>query len=305
MKEAIMREDALARELPQEEPGPSGPLVQHDPDLFRAQFNRRPFFVNHQLVNHPLFALPRLMELARALPADEVEYNAGQIPVNGLEQQTPRTGLSIEETIRRIETCGSWMVLKRVETDPAYRALLDECLDPLAHEAAQCVPGTDRRQGFIFISSPGAVTPFHMDNEYNFLLQVRGSKTVHMWDPEDRFVLPDETIERFHAQFVHRNLPYRDEFETTAWVLSLQPGRGLHFPVNAPHWIQNGPGVSISFSITFDGPAARRRVRLYQANARLRRLGIRPTPIGSSRLRDGLKNAAYSAWLRAKGQLRR
>ena len=32
------------------------------------------------------------------------------------------------------------------------------------------------REAFIFISSPNTVTPYHMDPEYNFLLQIRGTK---------------------------------------------------------------------------------------------------------------------------------
>ena len=177
--------------------------------MFAHQFNRRPFFIGHRLVDHPLFQLPRLVALAQALPPDEVEYNAGDLPVNADYRQTPRNGLDVAETIRRIEHCGSWMVLKRVERDPAYKALLDRLLDEIQPHSEPLHPGMRDRQGFIFITSPGSVTPFHMDNEYNFLLQVRGDKTVHMWDPNDRLVLPEQTIEEFHGNFVHRNLEFR------------------------------------------------------------------------------------------------
>ena len=57
--------------------------------MFAHQFNRRPFFVDHRLVGHPLFELPRLVALAQALPPDEVEYNAGDVPVNADYRQTP------------------------------------------------------------------------------------------------------------------------------------------------------------------------------------------------------------------------
>src|SRR5262249_42459656 len=153
----------------------------------------------------------------------------GALPVGSKPEDTPRTGLSAEETIRRIQDCGSWMVLKRVDQDPAYAELLEGCLGEIA--ARGLVPPMRRREGFVFLSSPGAVTPFHIDPEHNFLLQIRGTKTVHMWDPADRFVLPEEELERFHAEFVHRNLPWRDVFQTTAFVLPLAPGQGLHFPV--------------------------------------------------------------------------
>jgi plasmid stabilization system protein ParE len=50
------------------------------------------------------------------------------VPVTLDPAQTPRTGLSAEETLRRIEHCSSWLVLKNVERDPAYAALLEHCL---------------------------------------------------------------------------------------------------------------------------------------------------------------------------------
>src|SRR5262249_4393034 len=99
-----------------------------DPARFRARFDREPFVVDHRLSDHRLSARPRLIELARTLPEDHVEYNAGNVPVSLDPARTPRTGLSIDETIRRIEECRSWMVFKNVERDPDYRALLDACL---------------------------------------------------------------------------------------------------------------------------------------------------------------------------------
>jgi hypothetical protein len=271
------------------------PMLQVDPQVFAAYFNRKPFRVRHRLCGHPLFELPRLLQLARTLPERFVEYNGGELPVGVRPEETPRTGLSAEETIRRIQECGSWMVLKRVEQDAEYAELLDGCLDEIAARGRGLFPPMRRREGFIFLSSPNAVTPFHIDPEFNFLLQIRGSKTVNMWDPADRFVLPEEELERFYASFVHRNLPWRDVFQTTAFVLPLAPGEGLHFPVTVPHWVKNGPEVSVSFSITFRTSESERRELLYKANARLRKLGLAPRPVGQSILLDRTKQLAFGA----------
>jgi Cupin-like domain len=273
-------------------------VIDLDPQVFAAYFNRKPFRIAHSLRGHPLFEVDRLLQLARSLPERFVEYNAGALPVGVRPEETPRTGLSAEETIRRIQECGSWMVLKRVEQDPAYGALLDRCLDEIA--ARGVVPPMQRREGFIFLSSPNAVTPFHIDPEHNFLLQIRGTKTVSMWDPADRFVLPEEELERFYASFVHRNLPWRDVFQTTAFVLPLAPGEGLHFPVTVPHWVKNGPEVSVSFSITFRTVESERRELLYKANARLRKLGLTPAPAGQSILLDRTKQIAFATAARLK-----
>ena len=56
-------------------------LLDFDECRCCADFDRRPFLIGHHLVEHPLFALPRLLELAGALPEKQVEYNAGDLPV--------------------------------------------------------------------------------------------------------------------------------------------------------------------------------------------------------------------------------
>jgi hypothetical protein len=144
------------------------------------------------------------------------------------------------------------------------------------------------RQGFIFVSSPGSVTPYHIDPENNFLLQIRGSKTVHLFDPEDRLVLPEEKIEAFF-QGAHRNLVIADEMMDRGQYFELAPGEGLHFPVVAPHWVKNGPEVSVSFSITFQTNDSRRRQSLHRFNSGLRKLGLRPAAVNQSPWRDELK----------------
>lgn len=266
------------------------PPVSFDRRTLEAYFDRRPFYVTNALENHPLFELPRLIDLARALPEDHVEFNQGDLPV-GAPKQSPRNGLSAEETLWRIAECGSWMVLKHVQRDPAWAQLLDACVGPLEEAARAFVGRTYGRDAFVFISSPHAVTPFHMDPEHNFLLQVRGSKTIYMWGPEDRFVIGERDLETFYAAFETRNLPWDERFAVTAYQLPLVPGQGLHFPATAPHWVKNGPEVSISFSITFRSEATARRERLYRLNARLRRLGLEPTPVGRNVLVDEVKHA--------------
>jgi len=275
-------------------------LVRADPRAFAAYFDRKPFYVDHALAAHPAFSLERLVELARALPEPFVEWNAGEVAV-GRAEASPRNGLSAEETVRRISECKSWLVLKRVEQSPAYRALLHACLDSLGPLA----PAMHDQQGFIFVSSPGAVTPFHMDPEHNFLLQIRGTKTVHMWAPDDRYVVGEEAVEELFAAFSQRNLPYRPEFLQTAHVLPLTAGQGVHFPVAVPHWIQNGPEVSVSFSITFRSEDSARRSRAYRANAKLRSLGLNPPPVGRSVLADRARSLAVQAVDVARARLKR
>ncbi len=266
------------------------PLRSMREDVFTARFNRRPFLIEHRLDDHPLFALPRLVELAQQLPTANVEYNAGNLPISQDPHATPHNGLCITETIRRIEECQSWMVLKNVESVPEYRQMLDECLNQIEHYTNALAPGMCRREGFIFISSPGSVTPYHIDPENNFLLQIRGSKEVYMYDADDREVISEQAIEDFFSG-AHRNLTFDERLREREHHFVLTPGDGLHFPVVAPHYVQNGPAVSISFSITFQTNPSRDRQSLYRFNRQLRQWGLRPAPVGQRPRWDRLKLA--------------
>jgi hypothetical protein len=268
---------------------------------FNANFNRTPFTIGHHLANHPLFTLEQLVNLAKRLPPENVKYHTGELPVNHGLYDGAQTGLSTEETIRQIEECKSWMVIKWVENDPAYRELLDGCLDQVQELSEPLEPGMCKREGFIFISSPSAVTPYHMDPEYNFLLQVRGSKTVHMFDGTDPSIVSPAEREEFMASDGNYKLTFKDEYEAKAMVFELKPGVGLHFPVMTPHWVQNGDSVSISFSITFRTPASERWSIVNDFNIQLRRFGLHPTPFGRSQMRDSAKYQAYRVLRRAQG----
>lgn len=280
------------------------PLVI-DESVFKQKFPDHPFVVKHNLVNHPLLQLPRLIELAQGLPADQIEYNAGNLDVNQDPSKTPHTGLSVEDTIQRIEEAKSWMVLKNVEQVPEYNKLLDECLDLVQTHSLQTLPGMYLREGFIFVTSPKSVTPFHIDPEHNFLLQIRGDKTVHIWDPSENDILTQEAMEAFHRGGVHRNQDYHDEYSKTEQKYTLKPGEGLHFPVTAPHWVQNEDNVSISFSITFRSDVSERANRIYRANAWLREKGMKPAPVGQAPWRDSGKDVIYRVALKARNLMSR
>ena len=269
---------------------------------FEQNFPHSPFVIKHSLASNPLFSFERLIELSQTLPEDCVEYNAGDLPVSQDPLTTPLNGLSVEETIRRIQECKSWLVLKYIERDEEYKHLLDSCLDEAMPYVQPALGETFKREGFIFISSPGSVTPYHSDPEHNFLLQVRGNKAVHLFDGNDRKIISEEELENFHNGG-HRNLEFREEYQQKAMSFKLLPGDGLHFPVTAPHWVQNGNEVSVSFSITFRSSFSERKARLHQANAQIRKWGLKPSPVGTSSWKDLTKDTAFRIYRKANAFL--
>ena len=264
---------------------------------FRRQFNERSFEFVHYLAGHRLFELPRLIELSKKLsarPGGNLYYDAGEVRVNQRWDESPTTDLTVDETIRRIRETGAWVVLKRSEQDPEYRALLNDCMAEI-----QTMLGRDLKREMksdeviIFITSPNRITTYHIDRECNFLLQMQGEKNISVFDQNDREVLPEQEIERFWS--VDNNAAiYKEHYQNRAKVYHLTPGKAIHIPVNAPHWVRNGNNISVSLSVNFQFretfPA-----NVYRANFLLRKLGLSPVPPGQSRIRDAIKGLAMNA----------
>lgn len=257
---------------------------QHD--VFSEHYPDRTVKLKHNLAADQRFEIAALLELAKSLPPDNIEYNAGDLPLEQDPAKTPMNGLSVEETLNRIEEHQSWMVLKNVEQATAFKTLLDECIDELEDVLKPRTGAAEKREGFIFISSPGSITPFHMDPEHNILLQLRGLKTMRVFPHRDLNIVSPKQHEEFHGASGHRNLKYDDSFAAKEVRHDLAPGEAVYVPVKAPHWVENGPDVSVSFSITWRSNQSDFDARLHRANAWLRAQGKTPPAPGASGFRD-------------------
>jgi hypothetical protein len=253
--------------------------------------------VRHALMEHPLLQLPALIELGKRLgAAGSVRYHNASAEVGTSFTHAPETHkakLSVAESLERIDQAEAWMALHNIQQDQQYRTLVDEVLDFVRPQIEPKDPGMTSRAGWIFVSSPRAVTPFHMDHENNFILQIHGTKTLYVWEPLDREVVPERSLELFHGAYSRELVIYKESLKPRAHVFHLVPGLGGYMPQTAPHAVENGPGVSVTLSVTYLTDATRRRALLHRANHLLRQRGISPTPVGKLRVVDAVKHAAF------------
>lgn len=283
-----------------------GPGLTFDTDAFEPM---RIMPVRHTLMGHPLLELPRLVELGRRLGATgsvrthDDKASAGTDFVKAAELH--RVARPAAEVIADIEHAGAWMALHHVQQDPEYRALVDAILDCARPTVERKDGPMHHKAGWIFITSPGAVTPYHMDHEHNFILQVRGTKRIHVFDALDRDIVSEAALEAFHHWGSRELMGWSEAIQHKAQVFDATPGMGAYMPVTSPHWVQNGPEVSITISATYYSPETRRRKRLHQANAALRARGLSPAPVGAHPLGDRVKDAAYHAFQEARARLKR
>lgn len=258
-----------------------------------------PIRLTHRLASHPLLETESLARLAESLGEASVEYNKGDLPIGIAPEDVPENGLSIGDTIRRIETANSWAVLKNIEQDEAYRGLL---MDLLGEIEAITRPKTGRMlrpQGFIFISSPGSMTPYHFDPEHNILLQVRGTKTMTVFPAGDTRFAPSQAHESYHMGG-HRNLVWSDDFLAHGTQVPLAPGEAIFVPVMAPHFVRNGPSPSLSLSITWRSDWSFAEAEAHATNALLRKWGLNPAPTRRYPSRNRAKAYAWKVLRRMR-----
>jgi hypothetical protein len=202
--------------------------------------------------------------------------------------EIPTASFSPQVALERIENCGAWVLFRSVQRDAEYRVLLDRGLTEIKSYLGPAIDSQILVEDIlIFVASPKRVTTYHIDRECNFLLHIRGTKTIHVFDREDREVLPEEELERFWSVDFNAAI-YKPHLQHRATSYKLAPGIGVHIPVNCPHWIQNDDNVSISLSVNFQFKE-HLRANIYRANFLLRQLGLHPTPPGVTPALDAVK----------------
>jgi len=245
---------------------------------FATHYPEVPHILEHGLCDHPLMALDALADLIERLPAQEVEYAYAKQPI-GITGKPPVPSISAADAVRQIDTAGCWVAIKHLEQDAAYRALL---LDVIRELEPAIVPRTGAihsPQAFVFVSSPGAVTPYHFDPEHNILMQIRGTKVMTQFPPDSEAHAPSTLHESYHTGG-GRELIWHEELLAAGREFALAPGQGLMVPVMAPHFVRNGPEPSVSLSITWRSEWSYNEGAAHAFNGVLRGLGLHPARPG-------------------------
>jgi len=262
--------------------------------LFAANFDRNPFQFRHALDAMEIFQMPALLKLAERCMQkrqNKSHYESGEPIANGYFGSKPADA-TLVQALERIGEGSNWIILKRIHEEPEYREALKSFISELSE-----LTSTDLRRRYrdpiltIFITSPNRVTPYHLDGEANFLAQVRGSKSVFLYNAHDPRILTPEEMERYWTG--HLLAPrWHDELSEGQWRYEVSPGVGVFNPATFPHWVKNANNVSVSVSINFKR-ARNDAIGAYRANYYARRLGLRPTVPGRSPVLDRLKNLTF------------
>lgn len=259
--------------------------------------------VRHHLTDHPLLQLEALQALGERLEArGSIRSHASGAkpgtPFNSAPDLFPNPK-SATDTLRAIRDAKAWTSLLNVQIDPTYRELVGEVLEGVRPQVEAVDPGMCHRGGWIFITSPNTVTPFHFDKEHNFILQVHGTKRIYVWDHRDTVVASEHSRDLFHLSNERYLLRWRDEFRERARVFDLEPGQGAYMPSTSPHMVENGPDPSVTASFTYYTDATRRDALLHKSHALMRRMKITPPAVAPASAFDTATHAIATLLSRA------
>lgn len=266
--------------------------LRFDRDTFRAKYNKEGFLFRHDLADHPLLQLPKVAALALRTSPSDILHRAGKVPEAADFDHAHKLHAipqSLERTLQNLHESGASVTINMPEKDPEYAPLIAGILREIQELREPLDPGLNWSAAYLFLSAPGSLTPYHMDREMNFLIHLRGRKTVKLWDPADPAVMTEAQVDRLFGRFDLPRPSYRPELDARARTFELTPGLGVHHPFIAPHLVYTGNEVAISLAITYRTDGSDRVSRLHLINHRLRMLGLRPKPVGASLRHDEAK----------------
>jgi hypothetical protein len=265
-------------------------------------FPEQPAEFAHRLHEDDRLTVEAVADLADRLPRRSVISDTAAQPLLVPQGGPPRGALSRPgDVIRNLESANAWLTLLNIEADPAYADLMNTMLDELEARMTARHGKMRNRVGFVFLSSPNSVTPAHFDIEHSLLMQVSGSKTVSFGRFEtdaDRWHEVERYWDGSHGRI--ESLPP----ELASYPLTR--GRGVYIPPVSPHWVHNGPAISLSVTLTYFTAATERENMIEAFNARLRQLRMTPRHAGQSAPADMAKVAvmrasAFASHVRRKG----
>ena len=262
---------------------------------FDDAFPRRAVGFSHELHLDDRLTLASVADLADRLPRRSVIADTAAQPLLVPQGGPPLGALERPgDVIRDLRNANAWLTLLNVEADPGVADLMNTHLDQLE-------TGVTAKQGkrvklrkrvaFVFVSSPNSVTPVHFDIEHSLLMQVSGSKTV--------------SIGRFESDAARRHEFNRywegshgriEDLPPQEAAYTMTPGRAVYIPPGTPHWVHNGPDISLSVTLTYFTAATVRENRVENFNAHLRRRHVNPREPGRSAAVDTAKVCAIGVW---------
>ena len=237
-----------------------------------ALYSHQPMRAGHRLHEAPQFTNEALAELIERMPRSH--YHVNSMGAHGHDRSTWREGqmdgLTGSEVLSAVCNGQIWVSLQRLEEiDSDYADMLEQIYAEL--EARVDGFKSYKQSLGLLISSPKAQVYYHCDIPGQSLWQIRGRKRVYVYPNTEPFLTPEfmETI--ILGETDEEGMPYSAWYDDHATVYEVEPGEMLHWPLNAPHRVENMDCLNVSFTTEHWNNDLRASYAVHYANGILRR----------------------------------
>lgn len=267
-------------------------------DETTSRWGSVPLKTAHSLHTSPLFTLEAIAELIDRFPRAQYSLvSRSEAGGQRIQKEGDFADLKGSEVLDCIAQGHLWLNLRHVPlVDKRYRDVLDEAYAEMARRAPG--PRMFNTSLGILISSPHAGATYHCDLPGQALWQIHGRKRVYIYPAEPPF-LRARNLEDIALFGIEEELPYEPGFDAKATVIELEPGDMAHWPLNAPHRVENHGMLNVSVATEHWGEDIERLHKVNLANGILRhRFGWTPRS-------RALSGPGYYAKVALQGVMRR
>nr|BDT29341.1 cupin-like domain-containing protein [Bacteriovorax sp. HI3] len=258
--------------------------------------DRKPFGFSHNLANHPSLSFENLSRVITTMPEEKVMFSKGLNDLNKDFEQVlvdGKKGFDLHEVIETIRTGNAYIAVRNPELDPSFKDIFEGICHDVGEFMKKNGTGTKPLEPmlWLFIASPGSITPFHFDRYSNFIMQIRGSKELAVFPPRVEEVISSKELESYID-----NKPaypeWNEEKDKHAHKFNFKSGEAVHIPYTSGHYVKNGmDDISITISVFYHTEETLGWSKAMMVNNRMRRMGITPKAVGKSALLDRFKSA--------------
>lgn len=266
-------------------------------DVNPKLLDRSSFGLNHKLADHPALSLENLAKVAAELPSEKVLYSKAltELNINFDKALYQDRGVDFAKMVETIRTSNSYIAIKSPELHPSFKDLYADLISDISRLMQAKGSGVTPMEPtlWLFIASPGAVTPFHFDRYSNIVMQIRGSKEFAVFPPRVEEVISQKVTEAY-MDWKPVEIPWTEGRDKHALKYNFKVGEAIHIPFTSGHYVKNGTeDISISLSIFFHTDETLAWSKAMKFNNHIRRFGYSPKPIGENSARLKAKASLF------------
>lgn len=242
------------------------------------------FEFSHNLSTHSSFEIENIKKLITDLPRYKVVISSDNAELKTDFESilvNNKGDMDLDGVFSNLKNSQSYIALSGFENHELFKKIHDD----IVHDIKKMLKKSKRNDFvtgatfWMFIASPKIVTPFHFDRFSNFILQIKGEKTLAVFPHFRDDLIPQVECEKYSDGEKVKTL-WKEEIDSEAKKYHFKASQAVHIPYTSGHYVQNGQeDISITLSIFFHTKQTLRWSRAHRFNNRIRKLGLKPNLI--------------------------